>query len=658
MKSLKKILLVGNFEFTDKFKRKMTTIAPYLEFYAVNDLSDITKEQLCNHFSIIISLYSYYDDSLELQIQQWAHFNHLSYLRIHLNMDEIIIGPYSVKDKPGCLECQIYRQDNANQLSELRDSNGYVENESSRTFVLGYQHMSLVCMFVKEELHSIARNKKLLTHNNIYRIDLKTLKSHYHSFIPNPRCNHCSELPQDRKESSILNLKSRPLEKKGDFRVTNDKLSLKILRTALLDQRQGMITSLTSYANKFLPVTIGHRAVHNSKKNDPSIGKENTFTMSETVSFLECLERVAGSYPQGKNVNVIESYERIVNEAIHPKEFGLYSQKQYSLESFTLKPFEDNEAIPWIWAYSNILKKPVLIPEDIAYFGNYERKTERFVLETSNGCALGGCMEEAILHGLFEVIERDAFLLMWYAKLSYQSVNLELIDDEYIYFLYKSIETLGYEVYVYNITTDMKIPSFAAFCVNSKLEAPYLFTSAGTHIDPFKAIKSALQEIAAHAQNAQFIYENNKDRVSLLSKDPERITNIEDHYLFYYDPINRGHLDFLLEGESEKVDINEMFNTSFKSDDITEYLNILIDRVIELGYDVIVVDQTPHLDIYKDLNLSVVKVLIPGALPPGFGTNYERVLELNRVYSYPIKAGLKNEKLNKNDLNKSPHPFA
>ncbi|MFD3453296.1 YcaO-like family protein [Streptomyces sp. NPDC058691] len=31
----------------------------------------------------------------------------------------------------------------------------------------------------------------------------------------------------------------------------------------------------------------------------------------------------------------------------------------------------------------------------------------------SNGGAIGSCMEEAVLFGLLELIERDAFLLGW-----------------------------------------------------------------------------------------------------------------------------------------------------------------------------------------------------------------------------------------------------
>ena len=36
--------------------------------------------------------------------------------------------------------------------------------------------------------------------------------------------------------------------------------------------------------------------------------------------------------------------------------------------------------------------------------------------ESSNGCASGGALAEAVYFGLMEVVERDAFLIAWYAK--------------------------------------------------------------------------------------------------------------------------------------------------------------------------------------------------------------------------------------------------
>lgn len=53
--------------------------------------------------------------------------------------------------------------------------------------------------------------------------------------------------------------------------------------------------------------------------------------------------------------------------------------------------------------------RPILVPESLAYYSL--GREDSFVYETSNGCALGGSLEEAIFHGILEAAERDSFCL-------------------------------------------------------------------------------------------------------------------------------------------------------------------------------------------------------------------------------------------------------
>ncbi len=79
----------------------------------------------------------------------------------------------------------------------------------------------------------------------------------------------------------------------------------------------------------------------------------------------------------------------------------------------------------WVWGYSFLKERPILIPELLAYYSlGYE---EGFVYETSNGCALGGSLEEAIFYGIMEIVERDSFLMTWYAELALHVLTLILL---------------------------------------------------------------------------------------------------------------------------------------------------------------------------------------------------------------------------------------
>ena len=50
----------------------------------------------------------------------------------------------------------------------------------------------------------------------------------------------------------------------------------------------------------------------------------------------------------------------------------------------------------------------------------------------SNGCAAGNTLEEAIVQGFLELVERDAYAIWWYNRLQRAEVDLDQFDDSYI----------------------------------------------------------------------------------------------------------------------------------------------------------------------------------------------------------------------------------
>ena len=53
-----------------------------------------------------------------------------------------------------------------------------------------------------------------------------------------------------------------------------------------------------------------------------------------------------------------------------------------------------------------------------------------FIAESSSGSALGGSYEEARLHSLFELAERDAFLLSWHRRQALPRIAADTITDQ------------------------------------------------------------------------------------------------------------------------------------------------------------------------------------------------------------------------------------
>ncbi|MEV6031967.1 YcaO-like family protein [Nonomuraea sp. NPDC052116] len=147
------------------------------------------------------------------------------------------------------------------------------------------------------------------------------------------------------------------------------------------------------------------------------MGRTRGYRASEVTAVLEALERWGGVEPGGKRTRVRASYAEAAADALDPRTLGEHDTSSYEREGFAFRPFTEDAVWDWVWGYSFGRRAPILVPESLAYY--YVRGRERpFLFEISNGCALGGSMAEALLYGLLETVERDAFLMTWYGRLA------------------------------------------------------------------------------------------------------------------------------------------------------------------------------------------------------------------------------------------------
>ena len=77
-------------------------------------------------------------------------------------------------------------------------------------------------------------------------------------------------------------------------------------------------------------------------------------------------------------------------------------------------------AMSGIWGFSLVRNELVLVPSSLVYYPYMSRNGVSFMFNDTGGLASGNTLEEAILSGLAEVIERDAL---------YNTFNTESIDN-------------------------------------------------------------------------------------------------------------------------------------------------------------------------------------------------------------------------------------
>ena len=199
----------------------------------------------------------------------------------------------------------------------------------------------------------------------------------------------------------------------------------------------------------------------------------------------------------------------------------------------------------WVWGYSFLQERPILVPELLAYYSL--SCGEGFVYETSNGCALGGSLEEAIFHAIMEVVERDSFLLTWYAKLPLPRLDLSSANDKELQLMVDRIrEVAGYDLYFYNSTMEHGIPSVWAVAKNRRSKGVNLICAAGANPDPVKAVKSTIFELAGMMFRDDEKLEKNRQKYERMLQDPFAVRTMEDHGMLYGLREAEERLNFIL----------------------------------------------------------------------------------------------------------------
>jgi len=77
--------------------------------------------------------------------------------------------------------------------------------------------------------------------------------------------------------------------------------------------------------------------------------------------------------------------------------------------------YHPDREINWVWGYDLLREEEILVPACAVYHPYHEDKAFLFATHT-NGIAAGNTMEEAVIHGLAEVIERDAWSIAQYTS--------------------------------------------------------------------------------------------------------------------------------------------------------------------------------------------------------------------------------------------------
>jgi len=296
------------------------------------------------------------------------------------------------------------------------------------------------------------------------------------------------------------------------------------------------------------------------------------------------------------------------------------------------EPFDETRIIDWTPVWSLTAQDFKYLPTGYCYYG-YSQSEPLDCWADSNGCAAGNTIEEAILQGFMELVERDCVALWWYNQLVKPSVNLESFNEPYFEQLKQYYEGLNRELWVLDITSDLNIPCFAAISPRKEREVEDILLGYGAHFDPKIAISRALTEVNQILPNV-LSFKDDGTTIYNPSADPLAVK--------WWQTARLSNQSYLVT-DSKIIPKKSSDYLQLASDDLLEDVK-LCQRIVESkGMEMLVLDQTR-----PDIGLRVAKVIVPGM------RHMWKRLGAGRLYDVPVSMGWLKEALTEDELNPFP----
>jgi YcaO-like protein with predicted kinase domain len=251
------------------------------------------------------------------------------------------------------------------------------------------------------------------------------------------------------------------------------------------------LANITGLDRIGLPVVVAVRP--NSRSLATSQGKGDSLEAAKASALLESIEMWHAERCEAP-IRFESWYEIIAGHAQAPDPFLLPLRKGVALDR--------HRPIPWAEGYNLRTGRSTWVP--------YESVTVNFVfqaghnpcfVQSSNGLASGNQFCEAVLHGLCEVIERDAWNL-WEvlpaSKKKQRQVDLDTVQSPVLHRTLETLRSAGLIAAAWDITADIEVPVYHAVVIENP-QSPHwrpIVTSAGhgAHLDPEIALSRSINE--------------------------------------------------------------------------------------------------------------------------------------------------------------------
>ncbi|MCQ2052483.1 MAG: YcaO-related McrA-glycine thioamidation protein [archaeon] len=369
------------------------------------------------------------------------------------------------------------------------------------------------------------------------------------------------------------------------IRVISPKETIKRVSSMLEKVGIDQVEDITNIDNLKIPVYSVNRKITAKGTFGNYNGKGVTPDQAKASAIMEAMERYSAELKETDVIayGTLKKMREADMSYVEPIDMILPARIMNGLES---------SEIAWTECYDILRGENVWVPACAVFYPYYPDGDLQLFRFHTNGLAAGNTIEEAILHAMFEVIERDA----WSIAESFNMTKADvIIDDENSVSgkLLKQFKNAGVEVNLKNLTTDVEVTTIAASSDDVRTKDPEMLNiGLGTHLDPEIAVIRALTEVA---QSRTAHKHGLKVNAELQKKTRDMgYENIKKANAMWY------------RSNKNKIELSKLKNeaTPYVLDDI----ELVLGKVMNVGFDRVIVSDLTR----PEIGIPTVRVIIPG----------------------------------------------
>lgn len=615
-------------------------------------ITEFLQDNFCGDFDMAIFAPDICTYKQAMEVNKKLYLLNKPYTQIYNNGDELLAGPLVIPRQSACLECLVtskIKKINKNiqlvsgmslNLEEIFDINysndtSDAQSDSSIAFIVNK---------VGEEMINYYNNKPSNLLDFQYKIQLNHKDEKERMNItkeekrPVTACKFCNGMNENlyrvssKEDFDFQNFElkvpevlkpSQIMYSTGGFRSMSqveteifiakeiEKLGKKFrVERETTNTFEGVIPS----CNTFVDEGRFPNSPYLFRKSD-ACGKGLTERQSYFSGMFELFEELNTQY-LGDIPIIKAAYNTVKDYAVDLPSLA----KTIQNEKTAYDDFNEWMEIDWVVMASLTNGEKKLVPAFLIFYTDVELDGV-FFGSTSTGNGSAAILEDSILHALFEIIERDSWMIGQSNPHILPLVDYKSSKNEVLLNRIKEIEAMGYKVIIRDYTTDIGIPVFRTWIVEPDNYSRFACSGVGCHLSQEIALERSVTEAI---QSYEKVEEVSYASVNQKFLHESRVNLYNQHFL-----VNKDILS-----QTDKITLIEQpfYEKTTSYDLIKEVSNRLKEKI---GGDVY------FLPLKKEgFDAEVVRVVATGNIQHH---HYPIIAVSSRMFEFGIRCGYSNK---------------